>query len=255
MSVSDITPHCVSIFPTRDEMGQAAGAEVEKKIVELLKEKPEIRMVFAAAPSQNEMLDYLVNSNKIEWERITAFNMDEYVGLDNSSPESFAAFLNKRLFTKVPFKNAYLINGAAPVDEEIARYSGLLVEAPIDIICLGIGENGHIAFNDPPVADFNDKHIVKRVKLDDSCRMQQVNEGCFPGITEVPEYALTITIPVIMSGLHLFCVVPGASKQKAVYNTLNGPVSTSCPASILQTHPDCSFFFDKEAYNGNTTNF
>src|SRR5665648_35555 len=248
MKVRNIKKLDVNVFPSREEMGESAGKDIENKIIELLQFKPEIRMIFAAAPSQNEVLSYLANSGKIEWNRITAFHMDEYIGLDNSASQLFSVYLNDRLFGKVNLKKVYLIDGNSSLEEEIASYSALITEAPIDIVCLGIGENGHIAFNDPPVADFNDPQIIKKVKLDKSCREQQVNEGCFANLEDVPKKALTLTIPVIMGADYLFCVVPGSSKHEAVYNTLNGPVSTLCPASVLKNHPNCRFYFDKDAY-------
>jgi glucosamine-6-phosphate deaminase len=249
MSVSDITPQYVNTYPTHNEMGKAAGKKVEKKIIELLKDSSEIRMVFAAAPSQNEMLAYLVKSKNINWNRIVAFHMDEYAGLSPESPNSFANFLRKKLFDKVPFRKVNLINGSNPIEKEIDRYAKLLNEAPIDIVCLGIGENGHIAFNDPPVANFNDPMTVKKVTLDSLCRQQQVNDGCFAAIENVPQQAITLTIPTLMRGKYLFCVVPGSSKHEAVKKTLFGPISTSCPASILRTHPWCEFFFDTDSYH------
>ena len=238
----------VNVFPSRLEMGLAAGRDVEARIIELSGRKDEIRMIFAAAPSQNEMLDYLASSDLIDWTRIIAFHMDEYIGLDGNAGQLFSQYLTHRLFGKVKMKEVYLLNGNADAEEEAERYSRLLAEAPADIICLGIGENGHIAFNDPPVADFNDSRLVKKVRLDRSCRLQQVNEGCFATLEEVPEKALTLTIPVILKASHLFCVVPGKGKREAVNNTLNGPVSTACPASVLQTHPDCSFYFDEDSF-------
>jgi glucosamine-6-phosphate deaminase len=238
----------INVSTTRGEMGAAAGMDVETRIMKLLQTKRELRMVFAAAPSQNEMLDYLASSNKIEWNRIIAFHMDEYIGLDSQGEQLFSVYLRKRLFDHVNFKQVRLINGSAVISEEIERYSALISEAPIDIVCLGIGENGHIAFNDPPIADFNDPMIIKEVRLDSSCRLQQVNEGCFESIADVPEKALTLTIPVIFNSSHLFCVVPGISKRNAVSKTINGPVDTSCPASVLQNHPDCSFYFDTDSF-------
>lgn len=238
----------VNVFPTREMMGQTAGKDVEEQIIQLLNEKETIRMIFAAAPSQNELLEYLVNSEKIEWNRITAFHMDEYIGLDENESRSFSTYLNEHLFENVNFKEVHLINGKASVEDEIERYSALISESPIDIVCLGIGENGHIAFNDPPVADFNDEKILKLVELDESCRIQQVNENCFDTLDDVPREAFTLTIPVLMNANFLFCVVPGVSKHEAVYNTINGPVTTKCPASILQTHPNCRFYFDEDAY-------
>ena len=238
----------VNVFPTREIMGETAGKDVEKQIIQLLNKKDTIRIIFAAAPSQNELLDYLVSSEKIEWNRITAFHMDEYIGLNRTESRSFSAYLNEHIFEKVNFREVHLINGKASAEEEIKRYSDLISEAPIDIVCLGIGENGHIAFNDPPVADFEDKEIVKLVELDEDCRIQQVNEGCFNTFDDVPREAFTVTIPVLMKADFLFCIVPGISKQKAVYNTLNGAISTKCPASILQKHPNCKFYFDENAY-------
>ena len=238
----------VNVFPTRLEMGLAAGRDVEARVAGLLKLKEEVRMVFAAAPSQNEMLDYLAGSELIDWSRVTAFHMDEYLGLNGRAEQLFSLYLTRKLFSKVTMKNVFLIDGNTDSESEAVRYASLLTEAPLDVICLGIGENGHIAFNDPPVADFSDSLVVKKVSLDRSCRMQQVNEGCFAALEEVLEKALTLTIPVIFNASHLFCVVPGASKREAVYNTLNGPVTTACPASVLQKHPDCNFYFDRDYF-------
>lgn len=238
----------VNVFPARGEMGRAAGRDVEARVAGLLKVKDKVRMVFAAAPSQNEMLDYLAGSELIDWGRVIAFHMDEYIGLNGGAEQLFSRYLQRRLFERVRMNRVYLLNGNADTAAEAARYSALISEAPIDVVCLGIGENGHIAFNDPPVADFNDELVVKEVSLDPSCRMQQVNEGCFTSFTDVPEKALTLTIPVIFNASHLFCVVPGSSKREAVYNTLNGPITTACPASVLQRHPDCSFYFDRDSF-------
>ena len=243
----------VQVFPSREEMGQAAGNDVEKQIVALLEKKESIRMVFAAAPSQNEALASLVRSTKIDWQRITAFHMDEYIGLDSTDSRSFAGFLNEKIFQQVPFREVYLLNGNKP-EETVTRYSKLLSEAPIDIVCLGIGENGHIAFNDPPVADFHDLKLVKRVTLDWACRNQQVNDGCFPTLDEVPTEAITLTIPALMRADYLFCVVPGKTKRQAVYNTLNGPITEECPASILRTHTHCKFYFDEDSFGSEQYN-
>lgn len=175
--------------------------------------------------------------------------MDEYLGLPKNAPELFSAYLENNLFSKVKLKNKFVIDVNANVEQEIERYSRLINEAPIDIVCLGIGENGHIAFNDPPVADFNDPETIKVVELDDECRIQQVNDGCFPTFNDVPEEALTLTVPTLMKGENLFCVVVGKQKSNAVRDTLTGSVSTECPASILTTHPNCEFFFDQHAYH------
>ncbi|MFE7060754.1 glucosamine-6-phosphate deaminase [Sutcliffiella sp. NPDC057660] len=234
------------VFEDRDSMGRAAAADVAEQIVKLQREQSEIRMVFAAAPSQNEVLHYLTQDNRIEWERITAFHMDEYIGLHEEAPQLFQNFLKEKLFEKVPFKQIHLINSTN--GEEVERYTRLFQERPIDIVCLGIGENGHIAFNDPPVADFQDEAIIKKVELEEACRQQQVNDGCFKGLEEVPLYALTLTIPALMSAKSMYCVVPGKTKTEAVRETLHGPIGTACPATILRTHDHAFLYLDGDSY-------
>lgn len=237
----------INVFSERMQVGIAAGQAVEKCILQLQEKQSEVRIVFAAAPSQNGMLEYLAASKKIKWHKVVAMNMDEYIGLPADSDQLFSKFLEEKLFSKVFLKEKNVINTHAQTDKEIERYSKLINQDIIDIVCLGIGENGHIAFNDPPVADFDDPEVIKMVELDDDCKVQQVNDGCFGSIGEVPKTALTLTIPTLMKGKNLFCVVLGENKSEAVKNTLSGPVSTSCPASILTTHPNCKFYFDQEA--------
>lgn len=237
-----------NVYDSREQMGKAAASDIINKIKELLSQKESIRMIFAAAPSQNEVLANLVASNDVEWHRIEAFHMDEYIGLPEGAPQLFSSFLNDKIFKQVPFNQVNLINGNNGEDE-CSRYANLLSQAPVDIVCLGIGENGHIAFNDPPVADFSDADAVKKVKLDTVCRQQQVNDGCFPTLNDVPEYALTLTIPTLMAGTHLFCVVPGETKREAVTQTLNNPeITTEWPSTVLRNHKDCKFYFDKDSF-------
>lgn len=238
----------INVFSNKNSAGIAAGKAVENCIVQLLESQDEVRIIFAAAPSQSSMLDYLANSTRINWRKIVAFHMDEYVGLPKDSEQLFSKFLGKMLFSKVQIKKVDVINPHNIIDEELERYSQIINEADIDIVCLGIGENGHIAFNDPPVADFNDKEIIKLVELDEDCRTQQVNDKCFEKIDDVPRQALTLTIPTLMKGKHLFCVVSGPNKSTAIKKTFEGPLSTSCPASILTTHLNCRFFLDDEAF-------
>lgn len=238
----------VCVFETRQEMGAAAGKDIVTKIKELLTEKESLRIVFAAAPSQNEMLAFLSSAEGIDWSRIDVFHMDEYVGLPADAPERFAYFLTSKLFAKVSPRTVNLIDDSAGADAACQGYKELLEQGPIDIVCLGIGENGHLAFNDPPVADFNDPEVIKRVQLDDICRQQQVNDGCFPTFDDVPKDALTLTIPTLLAGNQLFCVVPGKTKRQAVQAMLNGPITTACPASILRQHPDCTLYVDTDAY-------
>lgn len=234
-------------FENRSEMGTAAGTAVEYKLTELLRTKDIVRVIFAAAPSQSETLAYLRKSKHIPWNRIIAFHMDEYIGLAKNSPALFSNFLKTHLFDHVSFKKVHLIDGLAETDAEIERYSALLQENPIDLVCLGIGENGHIAFNDPPIADFKETLVVKKVDLEQMCRQQQVNDGCFGKLDEVPKQAITLTIPTIINASHLICVVPGKTKKAAVHDTLFGPISTACPASILRTLSNCDLFVDHES--------
>ncbi|GMX60137.1 glucosamine-6-phosphate deaminase [Paenibacillus elgii] len=238
----------VQVYQDRYVMGAAAGTDVATKIKELLLVKPSIRMVFAAAPSQNELLSHLVADSTIDWSCIIAFHMDEYIGLPKNSAQTFSHFLKKSLFERVNPRNVHLIDSSNSSAAECLRYRELIQEAPIDIVCLGIGENGHIAFNDPPVADFNDSLLIKTVELDEACRQQQVNDGCFSSFADVPTHAITLTIPALLSGAHLFCVVPGKTKHQAVKRTLNGPISTECPSTILRNHPDCTLYVDRDAY-------
>ncbi|WP_309120025.1 glucosamine-6-phosphate deaminase [Paenibacillus sp.] len=240
----------VRVYANRKELGTAAGLAVAERMRDLLAKQPGVRMIFAAAPSQNEFLETLVAQDGIDWSRVTAFHMDDYIGLAPDAPQRFSRFLQDRLFDLVRPGVVHLIDVSSEIDAECERYGRLLSEAPIDIVCLGIGENGHIAFNDPPVADFDDPLLIKPVELDDACRTQQVNDGCFETFDAVPTHALTLTIPLMMSGAHLFCMVPGPTKRNAVTETLNGPISAACPATVLRRHPDCTLFVDAEAYAG-----
>jgi glucosamine-6-phosphate deaminase len=238
----------VNVYENRFCLGEAAAADVASKIKELMLIKEHVRIVFAAAPSQNEFLTALVNSPEINWSRITAFHMDEYIGLAPEAPQRFGQFLSNHLFNRVHLSAVHFIDSTNSAKEECERYSELLSESPIDIVCLGIGENGHIAFNDPPVANFNDPEIMKPVQLDELCRQQQVNDGCFSNLDDVPTHALTLTIPTLMSGSHLFCIVPGSRKRKALKQSLFDPIKTDCPASILRSHPSCTLYADLDSY-------
>ncbi len=238
----------LGVYRDRAEMGKAAAGAVAERIIGLLEGKSEINMVFAAAPSQNEFLDTLVNNKEIQWERINAFHLDEYIGLGSEAPQGFGNFLRRKLFDKVGFKSVNYLNGSNKGElMECDRYSKLLGQFPLDIACIGIGENGHLAFNDPPVADFHDKSLVKVVELDEVCRMQQVNDGCFENLAMVPVHALTLTVPAIMSAEYIYCMVPGKSKAVAVEKALNGEISEACPASILRIHKAAELFLDADS--------
>ena len=236
----------VKVFENRKLMGKAAATDVADCIKQMLSEKKEINMVFAAAPSQNEFLEELVDSG-VEWERINAFHMDEYIGLPLDAEQRFGTFLKERIFGRVPFKSVHYINGQAQPEKECDRYSLLLKQYPVDIVCLGIGENGHIAFNDPHVAKFDDPELVKVVALDEKCRMQQVHDGCFRSIELVPTQAISLTIPALVAAKYMFCIVPASTKAQAVYDTIYGEISESCPASILRTKANAVLYLDSDS--------
>lgn len=238
----------VQIFSDRVSMGKSAASDVSSKISDLLRVKSEINMIFAAAPSQNEFLTALIADETIAWNKINAFHMDEYIGLPSEAPQSFGNYLNEHLFKHVPFKQVYYIRKMADnPEEECTRYTQLLSEREIDIVCMGIGENGHIAFNDPHVADFNDKHWMKIVELAPQCRQQQVNDGCFTMLSEVPMQAFTLTIPVLMSATYTFCIVPAKSKAMAVYNTLYASVCEDYPSTVLRNKEFARLYIDKDS--------
>ncbi len=229
----------VRIYDNRTELGRAAGQAVAGRLRELLRTK-DVSVVFASAPSQDEFL--------AELRRVTAFHLDEYIGLKPSAPQAFAQFLRDRLLDHVRPGKFHPLDGlAADLDAECRRYEALLRASPPDIACLGIGENGHLAFNDPPIADFNDPSWVKVVDLDPTSRRQQVNDGCFRTLDEVPTQALTLTLPAIFAAQSIYCMVPGERKADAVYQALAGPISTACPASGLRRHSSVNLFLDADS--------
>jgi glucosamine-6-phosphate deaminase len=237
----------VRIFEDRTAMGRAAAADVAAELRATLARQESLRMIFAAAPSQREMLNGLATAEDIDWGRVTAFHMDEYLGLPADAPERFANWLNEAIFDRLPFGEVHLIEPGPDPEATASEYAALLAKAPIDLVCLGIGQNGHLAFNDPPVADLDDPFDVKVVELDRTCRQQQVDDEAFPSIEQVPTHALTLTVPRLLDACRLFCVVPGRLKQPAVQRTLHAPVSAADPATALRTHPDCTLYVDEEA--------
>lgn len=239
----------VKVHPTREAMGAAAATDVATEIRRRLDAAPEatVRMVFAAAPSQQDMLDHLVAETDIDWSRITAFHMDEYIGLDAQAPQRFGRWLDAAILGRVPFGAVHVIEPGDDPDTAARDYAELLAAAPIDVVCLGIGENGHIAFNDPPDADLADPELVRVVRLDERSRVQQVEDGLFPSVEAVPTHAITLTIPALLSGERLFCVVPGERKREAVRRALTEPVGPQCPATALRTHQACTLYLDEES--------
>ena len=238
----------VYVYENRPSMGKAAAALIAAEIRRTIQERGRANVIFASAPSQNEFLANLAEAPDIDWSRVVAFHLDEYLGMDDRAPQSFRRFLIDRLTSKVPLGEFHGLRGDAPDGaEEANRYAELLRENPPDFAVLGIGENGHLAFIDPPFCDFNDGQAVKVVELDEVCRNQQVNEGAFTSLDEVPRNALSLTIPTLMAIPKLFAIVPGPAKRHAIKNTLEGQISTQCPASILRTHHDAHLFIDKDS--------
>ena len=235
----------VNVYANRDEMGMAAAKDAAAQIQALLNTKEFINIIFAAAPSQNEMLFHLASHQDIDWSRVNAFHMDEYVGLHSTAPQRFGHFLDQAIFGKLPFHEVHYINGnASNPEEECSRYAALLEAHPVDLVCMGIGENTHIAFNDPHVADFNDASMVKLVALDEVSRMQQVHDGCFASVEEVPRMAITLTVPALMRAASIFCVVPGINKAMAVGHTINADISALYPSTALRLHENARLYLD-----------
>ena len=238
----------VFVFETREQMGKAAYEKYCIEAVNMLKNQAKIRAIFAAAHSQDDFFVCLAADNTIDFSRIEAFHMDEYMNLGKKAPQNFGNFLMNAIFTKKNFGTVHLID-SEPVDInlECQRYETLLKTAQVDIVSLGIGENGHIAFNEPGEAKFDDPAWVRITPLDDLSRQQQVNDGEFSSLNKVPKNALTLTIPALMSCKTVVGIVPLERKAEAVKNALLGPISEACPASILRTHDNASLFIDKGA--------
>lgn len=237
----------VKSFPTRQEMGAVAAEEIAAELRARLAVQDRVRMVFAAAPSQSDVLASLVAAEGVDWTRVVAFHMDEYIGLAPDDPARFGNWLGRYIFDLLPFAEVHRVLPGDDAEATARDYAALLDEAPIDVIQLGIGVNGHIAFNDPPVADFNDPLDVKVVELDEVCRQQQVDDDCFATLADVPLRAITLTIPRLLRAGKLFCMVPSRVKRNAVRDALEGPVSTDCPASILRQLDNCTLYLDPES--------
>ena len=238
----------VYVHDTRASMGEQVARDFASYLRELLKNKDEVNVVFAAAPSQADFLDALTRETGIDWSRVNVFHMDEYIGISIDEEQSFARFVKKYVADKLNVGKFYALNGKADsIDEECLRYTKLLRDSKIDIVCLGIGENGHIAFNDPGEADFWDEKDVKTVTLDEKCRIQQVNDKCFATIDDVPLRAMTLTVPALMRAGAMFCTVPAATKAWAVERTLTGAIDVMCPATALRLHANAKFYCDKDS--------
>jgi glucosamine-6-phosphate deaminase len=236
----------VHVAKSRAELGRFAAGEISAALREGLRIKTHLRLILAAAPSQSDMLAALRQEPKIDWTRITAFHMDEYIGLPADAPQGFANWLKREFVGHLPFARFEPIDPGNNPEAACKRYAALLAEDPVDVVLLGIGTNGHLAFNDPP-ADLDDPRPVKVVTLDTMCREQQVLDGCFPTLDAVPHRAVTLTIPTLLAGCELFCCVLGRHKSAAVRDALEAPISGDCPATALRTHPRCTLYLDHES--------
>lgn len=240
----------ICIYEEETDMGRASAEFVVEQLQEALTQKGSANLILATGTSQFSFLDALKKSD-LDWNAITVFHLDEYKGLSEQHPASFRKYLKERILNAVQPGRIYLINGDAEnLEEEMEAYEVLLKKNPVDVACIGIGENGHIAFNDPPVADFKDSRWLRVVELDDDCRNQQLNEGWFPRLEEVPKEAVTLTIPSIMNSKVISCVVPDKRKAQAVHNTVYSPINTDCPATILRRHPNATLFLDQSSASG-----
>ncbi|MDA8356193.1 MAG: glucosamine-6-phosphate deaminase [Actinomycetota bacterium] len=235
----------VRIFADEDSLARAAADQARTVLRTALREHGVAHAMFATGNSQFRFVDALVELPDIDWSAIEVYHMDEYVGLGTDHPASFCRWITERIVERVHPRAAHLFDGTADPRAECERYSALLEASTLDLCCLGIGENGHLAFNDPGVADFADPERVKVVELDEACRLQQVHEGHFPSITDVPREAMTVTIPALLGARRVLAVVPERRKAEPVRAAMEGPIAPSCPASALRQTPHAILYLDR----------
>lgn len=238
----------VKVFKNRDELGRAGAKDAADCMIDIIEKKGMLNLIFASAASQNEFLYYLGEDKRIDWSKVRAFHMDEYIGIDRNHPETFSNYLKRTILNRVTPAIFETFNTESVNPQiECERYETLLKAYPPDIIFYGIGESCHLAFCDPPYADFMDTRLVKLVEIDETSQLQMVHDGCFSDFREVPKNAYTITIPVIMNAPKLFGMVPGKTKQNAIKNTLTQPISKAYPSTILRKHPDAILYIDEDS--------
>jgi len=238
----------VSVAETAVNAGALAGEATASWLREATSGGEIVSVVFAAAPSQLRMLEYLRQAPGINWSRVHAFHMDEYLDLPVGAPQRFGTWLTDALFAHLPFGKVTLMRTEGPLEQCASDYAEALGPGPVDLVCLGIGENGHLAFNDPPLADLEDSQALRVVELDGVSRQQQVNDGLFSALAEVPRRALTLTIPRLLNSRRIVGTAPGRAKREAVRQALFGEVSMACPASVLRRHPNAQLFLDGESF-------
>ena len=237
----------VAVSPDRASMGTSAACDAAEAILKAVGDRGRARVVFASAPSQQEMLAALAARDDLDWSRVEAFHMDEYVGLQATAPQAFGQWLRDHLFAHVDGGHLTAIDPSAQPEAEADRYGALVLSEPLDLVCLGIGENGHLAFNEPHQAHLEDDRAARVVELDLRSRQQQVSDGQFSGLDLVPTTAITLTVPTLLSARAIVGTVPGPSKVTAVAAALDGPISTECPASFLRTHGSVTLHLDDAA--------
>lgn len=247
MSVADRASTVdVVVSDTAEAAGAAAGRAAADVLATTLENQSRARVIFASAPSQEQMLRTLGEDPRIDWSRVTILHMDDYLELEPAHPASFGTWLAERLPTAARPGLDRIRQDVDP-DGEVRRYSDLVAQDPIDLVCLGIGVNGHIAFNEPGDTDFEDPSLVRKIALAHTSRRQQVDEGLFSSIDDVPTHALTLTVPAMLSARSLVCTVLGETKAEAVASTLTGPVTEEVPASAMHTHSDVVVHLDAPA--------
>jgi glucosamine-6-phosphate deaminase len=238
----------VHVEPSKQELGEAAAAHGGAAIVSAIAERGRANIVVATGASQFEVLAALVRNDKVDWSRVTAFHLDDYIGMPATHPASFRRYLKERFTSLLPTLGAFhpIVGDAPDLAAELARVNLLIADHPIDVVFAGIGENAHLAFNDPP-ANFETQEAFCEVVIDERCRRQQFGEGWFASLADVPRNAITMTIPEMMKGKLLILTVPDSRKAEAVRDTLEGPITPMVPASILRRHSACHLFLDPES--------
>jgi glucosamine-6-phosphate deaminase len=238
----------INILDSKEELGEAAAKKAANILKETIQRKGKVNFVAATGASQFEFLDNLVRINSIDWSRTTMFHLDEYIGLSENHPASFRRYLKERLINKVNLGKVNLIKGdVLEPEKECERLNDIISQVEIDVAFVGIGENGHLAFNDPP-ADFDTEKPYIVVQLDEACRKQQLGEGWFKSLDEVPKRAISMSVKQIMKSGNIICTVPDKRKAKSVKNCFAGDeVSPNCPASILKKHDNCFVFLDNQS--------
>lgn len=235
----------ISVSSTPEELGKKAAAKIAELLRDAIVKKGHARMILSTGQSQFETLAALVKED-VDWSKVEMFHLDEYVALPESHGASFRKYLKERFVSKVNLKAAYFVNGEGDVERNIEELTKELRKDEVDVGVIGIGENGHIAFNDPP-ADFDTDKAYKVVNLDERCRMQQVGEGWFRTFDDVPEQAITMCPKQIMACRHIVTAVPHRVKAEAIYNTITKPVTSDVPATLMKTHPDWNLFIDSDS--------